>query len=557
MKCKPLILGLDITGLEVDYPLTTRTLDPTVIPNYVSQGYSLFRLLLSWERLQPSLASYLVSGTTAPLSIPLDSNYVADILKFVDACTQNNVNIILQFDRGGWYDVSFDGTYVNDGTTSCPSSNFVYVGQTTNTTVNSVNYIGPTVSQFSNMFISLMAELYESEPLSSYSNIRIGLGQNTSIENSEWVPIINTTMANIRTAGISNIIHFDFYDSGYDGMSYLSSITDTNSIFSINHNNDGNNGSGTAVLTTDDYLMTAIAINNTFQNITTPVKISFGDVRFDSGSTSLTSLENFISYLSQNISTFESVCLFGIGDSKNLPSYYDLNYTTTSGVITYPVQITTASSSKTSLPSKTNISLSEITLNSTTYIYDSPFGTSYQSVSSGNLYLPYNVFNNGMNLTIECWFKSDGTTTSGILFGASNLLVLSLSSTLIDMKIGDLDYIQFKTDTNIFDQTWHHFEIDIDNSSGIYFFIDGNLIGKSIVTWDHLDSDFTKYLGLNADGNTLPSNTLSGEFSNLVIWNKALHTEDFSLMTTYYTGMEDSLFLCFPLNGNLKSQNLI
>lgn len=55
MKCKPLLIGLDVTGNEVLYPSTTRVIDPTILNHYISKGFNIFRILFRWERLQPDL----------------------------------------------------------------------------------------------------------------------------------------------------------------------------------------------------------------------------------------------------------------------------------------------------------------------------------------------------------------------------------------------------------------------------------------------------------------------------------------------------------------------
>ena len=553
MKCKPLILGVDISGMEVLYPSTGRTLDPSVIPNYISQGYNMFRILFRWERLQPSLIPNLITSNTPNMNVVFDATYLSEIMSFVEEVIKNNGIALIQLDNGGWFDVSFDDTFVNDGTKTCPASNYVYINQTS-TTIGSVNYNGPTTAQFSNLWITLASQIYNNIPLSNYSNVRFGIGQNTTLDNSIWIPIVKDVIDNIRASNITNTLHYDLQNSSYAGISYVDNITDENSILNINHNNDGNSVNGNSVLTTDDYLMTAVMVNKIIDATNMSPKVSFGDVRFDSGTTSITALQKFISYLAQNISTFESVCLFGIGDSMKLPTSYNLNYITNSdGTITYPTQITDAKSSVGTNTSSETISMLPVNSSVYNFIYDSPFGSSFQSLNAGSLYLPFNILSDGMNLTLECWFKSSSTNTTGTLFGADSMINLVLSNTMITLKIGNKDYLEFKTDKNIFDGTWHHFQLCCDKNSGIYFFIDGKVIGLSNLKLSKFDVDYTKYIGIRSSGNDSTSSVLDGMISNFCVWSTSKNEIEFTPPTSYYVGNEDGLIMSFKFDGDITS----
>lgn len=554
MKCKPLLIGLDVTGNEVLYPSTSRVINPTILNHYISKGFNIFRILFRWERLQPDLKNNLVAANTPSLNVPFDATYLNVLLSYVDICVKNKVQCILQLDNGGWYDVSYNKTYKNDGTTACPESNYVYVNQKT-TTIGATNYVGPSIAQYANLFVKLANTTNNGYTLLNNPYVRFGLGQNTTIDNKKWVPVVASLISNLRDNKVNNILHYDFKNSGYDDLSDVSQIVDSQnkSILNVNHYNDATNGNGTSVLSTDNYLMTAVTIDKTMSSLNSSSKISFGDVRFDSGSTSITAMCKFLDYAKTNISTFESVCFFGIGDSGGLPSCYDLNYTSKSdGTTTDKTQITDILNPPVSVD--TDVSLVPDTNSSAKFIYGSPFGATYQSLTGGKLYLPFNILNNGMSFTLECWYQKPLNDTSiGALIGSKDSIGIVFNSSSIEYYCGDTSYINMITRTNYSDNKWHHYEINVD-STGMYFFIDGKLIGKSNMVLSKLDNIFTNFIGIRSLSNDSTSDTLNGNISNFVVWSGLRHNTDFDVPTAYYSGTETNLMLNFKLNGTLDSE---
>lgn len=553
IKCKPLILGLDVSGMEVLYPLNTRTNDPSIITHFAKLGYKQFRILFRWERLQPSLITDLKSGV-ASSTVTFDADYLATLLSYVSICDTNNVNCVLQLDNGGWFDVSYDPTYANTGAGDCPSSNYVYIGQDA-TTINSTSYVGPSVAQFSNMWITLANQSINGMTLSSNSLVKFGLGQKTTLESDRWLPIMNSTIKNLRNASINNRLYVDFTNSSSDYILDFESIADStsNTICNINYYDDGNSGNGSAVTSTDGYLMEAMSIASIFRGMNASGKVSFGDVRFDNRSTSITALEKFLTYTSSNIDVFESVCLFAIGDSHNIPTSYNLNYTTdSSGNITDVSQITTALN----LPSNisTNTSVSEITGTTVSYIQDSPFGDSYQSLETGQLYIPYQILSKSNSFTIELFYKRPTNDASvGYLFGSDSNIGIYFDATNLYFKIGETSYWKVTLADSYNDGNWHHYEIDVDSNGGIIVFIDGSIVAKSnLAIKNTLDPDYTKYFGIRSDSNTT-STAINGNISNLVIWGTNKHDAAFSVPTGYYSGGENYILFNLKLNGDLIS----
>lgn len=553
MKCKPLSLGLDVSGLEVLYPNQSRTNDPSIISHYVSLGYNLFRILFRWERLQPSLINNLQSGLPST-SVTFDSTYLNLILSYVEECQNLGVNCILVLDNSGWYDVSYNSSYVNDGTEACPSSNYVYLGQG-QTTINNTTYIGPSIAQYSNMWITLAESQINSTSISNSSYVRFGLGQRPTLYDDVWIPYMNQLIANLRSANINNILYVDTQGSSIDTISDFSNIDDSlnKTICNVNYYDDGNNGNGTAVLTTTDYLNAAVLLASISRNSSSPFKISFGDVRFDSGSTAITALNNFIGYVKNNIDVFESVCLYAIGDSNNIPTSYNLNYTTSSsGTITYPTQITTAPSSP--IVTQINNEASILSGSTVSYIYDSPFGSTYQSLETGELSLPVVTSNSNTSLTIEFFLKRlSGDTSVGYVFGNSKGISVWFDSSYVYARIGNESYLQVKIDNLYLDSAWHHYEIGFDPSN-ILFFIDGKIVGKSILsTTKNLDGDLTLPNGVRDNGGVYTSTPINGYISNLVIWSELKDKSNFDVPTSYYSGTENNILLNLTLNGVITS----
>ena len=551
IKCKPLILGLDVSGMEVLYPLHTRTNDPSIITHFANLGYKQFRILFRWERLQPSLITDLKSGIASSV-VTFDVEYLTTLLSFVNVCDTNNVNCVLQLDNGGWFDVSYNHTYVNTGAGDCPSSNYVYIGQDT-TTINSTSYVGPSVAQFSNMWIALANKTIDGKTLASNPLVKFGLGQKTTLESDRWIPIMNSVIKNLRNASINNRLYVDFTKSSSDYILDFEQISDSISNTVCNVNYDAvNSGKGTAVTSTDGYLMEAMSIASIFRGMYASGKVSFGDVRFDNSPASITALEKFLAYTSSNINVFESVCLFAIGDSHNIPSSYDLNYSITSGNITDAKQITTALN----LPSNiiTNTSVSEINGTTVSYIQDSPFGDSYQSLETGQLYIPYQILSKSNSFTVELFYKRPKNDASvGYLFGSDSSIGIYFDAANLYFKIGETSYWKVTLKDSYNDGGWHHYEIDVDANGGIIVFIDGSIVAKSKLSIKNiLDPDYTKYFGIRSDSNTT-SNSINGNISNVVIWGANKHDAAFRVPTGYCSGGEDNLLFNLKLNGDLIS----
>lgn len=558
MTCKPLLLGLDVAGNEVIYPTsqTTAACSPAILDHYIDLGFNIFRVLISWERLQPALAESLTSTTPSITPIPLDADYASLLQAFVQKCSDAKVYCILQLVNGGWYDSQYNPSYTNDGTTSCPSSGFVYINQPA-TTIDGVTVIGPTTGQFSNLW-QLIANL---DGISQNPYVRFGLGTNPTIGDTDWATICNTVISNLRASSIQNICHVDLMNSAITSINDYDLFTDPSIVLNINYYDDDNNGMGTSVQSSDDYVACAIAAKSLLQNVASncSVKLSFGDVRFDSGALSLLALPKFLSYLRDNIDVYDSVCLYAIGGGINLPECYNLNQVTVNNVTSDVPQITIAEGYTTSY--EVSGIYSALTVNLTTdpitYVPGSPFGNSYQSLSSGQLFLPFSIFSTGVqSVTVECWINFIlGATTNlaGYIFGSQDTFSATITASTLTFSYGADSYIEFDTTNTLIDGNWHHLELGIDNT-GVYCFVDGKLLGKSILkqSFDYNPTHGT-LCGIRSNGKVIGDTNpaISANISNFVVWNKLLHSSDFTPPTNYYSGLESDLVANFPLNGDI------
>lgn len=562
MKCKPLSIGLNVAGNEVLYPSSQSTVNcsPAILPHFIDLGFNLFRILISWERLQPELAGMLQAGTTPSATVNFDADYVTLIQQFVSTCSENKVSCILQIVNGGWYDSEYNPSYINDGTSSCPENGYVYIDQPA-TTINGVSVVGPTTSQFVNMWTTLAS--VTNIPGNPY--VRFGLGTNPTLDNTTWSTICNSVISTLRSQNIDNIIHVDLQNSDPTDLSSFSLLNDPADklILNVNYYDDNNNGEGQSVVSSDDYVACAISTNSTWSSLNPSCdsKICFGDVRFDSGQISMEALPKFLNYVRDNISTYDSVCLYAIGGGSNLPSCYNLNYVIVGGGFVDQPQITTAAKYTSTYETSGIYSALSVNLatNPVQYTLGSPYGSANQSLSSGQLFLPFSPFADGIkSLTIECWLQQPQTLsdTEGYLFGCDTTFGVKVSNSFITFFYGNDSYVDIVVPNIYNDLKWHHYELGFSDN-GIYAFIDGQLLGFSILKQSFdVNPVHGTIMGIRSNGKLIGDTNvaIAGNISGFAIWNTLQHTATFSIPTDYYSGMESNLYANFPFNGNIDCQ---
>jgi len=172
------------------------------------------------------------------------------------------------------------------------------------------------------------------------------------------------------------------------------------------------------------------------------------------------------------------------------------------------------------------------------------------------------------DFTIEFWFRSDGTTQAGqtLMSGRRAYLAVNAEGGLIlhkptlDGSQGDT--ISIITNTNLMNETWHHFAMAVRRNAMVNVFINGETAAvfdeKLFGTFATADLSFgAKFTFQNEEQEVpLTSHFFPGLFDEIRIWNSALSKETVKEnRNNKLHGNEAGLQAYYPLEKYNKASN--